>query len=195
MRLGIDAAERGWLPDWAVRRGIRRLLRRRLAAERRRSRSGLEPRLGRTLAAMRESPIALAAGAANAQHYEVPADFFRIVLGPRMKYSACAWPAGVASLDAAEAASLERTCARAGIADGMRVLDLGCGWGSASLWIASRYPRCQVLAVSNSKLQREHIRRSRWNDREPRRIGMAPKARERFIDRTVAAGDHQRVDR
>ena len=164
MSLGIGAAERGWLPDWAVRRGIRRLLRRRLAAERRRSRSGLEPRLGRTLAAMRESPIALATGAANAQHYEVPAEFFRIVLGPRRKYSACAWPDGVASLDAAEAASLERTCARAGIADGMRVLDLGCGWGSLALWIARRYPATQVVAVSNAASQRRHVEAAR--DRE-----------------------------
>lgn len=164
MRLAIGAAERGWLPDRAVRRGIRRLLRQRLEDERRRARDGMEPMLRRTLAAMRESPIAPATREANAQHYEVPADFFRIVLGPRMKYSACAWPAGVTSLDAAEAASLERTCARAGIADGMRVLDLGCGWGSLALWIARRYPAAQVVAVSNAPAQRRHIEAERDRD-------------------------------
>ncbi len=164
MSLAIEAAERGWLPDWAVRRGIRRLLRRRLEVEHRQAGEGSEPVLCRMLAAMRESPIALATGQANAQHYDVPADFFRVVLGPRMKYSACAWPAGVTSLEAAEAASLERTCARAGIADGMRVLDLGCGWGALALWIARRYPGAQVVAVSNAAAQRRHIEVER--DRE-----------------------------
>ena len=157
MKLAIGAAERGRLPDWLVRQGIRWLLRRRLRDERRRARDGFEPVLRRTLAAMRESPIALAAGEANAQHYEVPADFFRIVLGPRMKYSACAWPAGVATLAAAETAALERTCARAGIADGMRILDLGCGWGSLALWIARRHRSAQVVAVSNAPAQRRYI--------------------------------------
>ena len=157
MRAAVAAAERGRLPDWLVRRGIRRLLRQRLRDERRRARDGLETVLRRTLAAMRESPIALAAGEANAQHYEVPADFFRIVLGPRMKYSACAWPAGVTTLEGAEEAALERTCARAGIADGMRVLDLGCGWGALSLWIARRYRSARVVAVSNAPAQRRHI--------------------------------------
>ena len=155
--LAIGAADRGRLPDWLVRQGIRWLLRRRLRDERRRARGGLEPVLRRTLAAMRESPIALAAGEANAQHYEVPADFFRIVLGPRMKYSACAWPAGVTTLEAAETAALERTCARAGIADGMRILDLGCGWGSLALWIARRHRSARVVAVSNAPAQRRYI--------------------------------------
>ena len=161
---GIAAAERGWLPDGAVRVGIRRLLRRRLRDERRRAGASGEAALDRTLSAMRESPIAFAAGVANEQHYEVPAAFFRIVLGPRMKYSACAWPAGVTSLAAAEAASLERTCARAGVADGMRVLDLGCGWGSLALWIARRYPAARVVAVSNAAAQRRHVETVR--DRE-----------------------------
>jgi cyclopropane-fatty-acyl-phospholipid synthase len=103
------------------------------------------------------SPIALAPERANQQHYEVPAAFFEQVLGARLKYSGAWWPEGVGDLDAAEERMLELTCERAGLRDGMRVLDLGCGWGSLSLWIAERHPGCRVLAVSNSKLQREFV--------------------------------------
>ncbi|MDX1650040.1 MAG: cyclopropane-fatty-acyl-phospholipid synthase family protein [Myxococcota bacterium] len=107
---------------------------------------------------MHASPVALVPEKANAQHYELPPAFFDRVLGPHGKYS-CAWfDAGVSSLEAAEARMLELTCARAGLEDGMHVLDLGCGWGSLSLWIARHYPACRVLAVSNSKLQRDHVR-------------------------------------
>jgi cyclopropane-fatty-acyl-phospholipid synthase len=98
------------------------------------------------------------ADAANRQHYELPPQFFRTVLGPHLKYSCCWWPKGVSTLEEAERRSLEVTCRRAGIEDGMRVLDLGCGWGSMSLWVAQHYPASQVLAVSNSRLQAEFIR-------------------------------------
>src|SRR6185369_11914625 len=96
------------------------------------------------------SDIAVATDAANAQHYEVPADFFRRVLGPHLKYSACYWPTGVTTLGAAEAAMLELYAQRAQLADGQRVLDLGCGWGSLALWAAARYPHSEITAVSNS---------------------------------------------
>ena len=93
----------------------------------------------------------------NEQHYEVPAEFFQLVLGPRLKYSCCLWPEGVESLAAAEEAMLALTCERAEIEDGMEILDLGCGWGSLTFWLAECYPACRILAVSNSRTQREFI--------------------------------------
>ena len=103
-------------------------------------------------------PIAVETEAANAQHYEWPAELFVRALGPRLKYS-CAWfePGASAELAAAEERMLALTCERAGIQDGMRILDLGCGWGSFSLWVAERYPNAHVLAVSNSRPQRNFI--------------------------------------
>jgi cyclopropane-fatty-acyl-phospholipid synthase len=106
----------------------------------------------------RRSPIALHVEDANRQHYELPPAFFQRVLGARLKYSGAYWPAGVETLDAAEEAMLDLTCRRAGLTDGMRVLDLGCGWGALSLWIAERYPHCRVRAVSNSRAQADFIR-------------------------------------
>ncbi len=103
------------------------------------------------------SPIAIRTDDPNVQHYEVPSEFFQLVLGKWLKYSCCYWPAGVSDLEMAEEAMLELTCRRARLEDGMRVLDLGCGWGSLTLWIATNYPNCQVLAVSNSNTQREFI--------------------------------------
>ncbi len=94
---------------------------------------------------------------ANEQHYEVPAAFFAKVLGPHRKYSSCYWGTGIDSLEDAEVASLQETCARAGIHDGMEILELGCGWGSLSLWIAARYPASRITSVSNSRSQREYI--------------------------------------
>jgi cyclopropane-fatty-acyl-phospholipid synthase len=153
--LGIRLAEAGLVPDAAVRTGIRRLLRRRLDEV-----AGGGDEASRAFHRERRAgPIAALPDLANEQHYEIPPAFFEGVLGPRMKYSCGLWSRGAASLAAAEEAMLALTCARAELADGMRVLDLGCGWGSLSLWIAERYPRCRVLAVSNAKLQREFIAR------------------------------------
>jgi cyclopropane-fatty-acyl-phospholipid synthase len=148
----IDCAERGWLPDAVVRAGIRRFVRERLAGERR---SGTPPAaFAERLKAM---PIAMSTAAANRQHYEVPAEFFVRVLGPRLKYSCTYWPAGTTTLPAAEEAMLALTAERAGVADGMDVLDLGCGWGSFSLWLAERCPNARIVAVSNSAVQRRFI--------------------------------------
>ncbi len=153
----IDAlVDRGALPDPVVRLGIRRLLRRRL-----REIGGEDDEATtKLLAALRTGPIAVATADANRQHYELPAEFFRLVLGRRLKYSGCYWPAGdgaVGSLDAAEEASLALTCRRAGLADGMEILELGCGWGSLTLWMAERYPSSRIVSVSNSRSQREFI--------------------------------------
>jgi cyclopropane-fatty-acyl-phospholipid synthase len=153
----IHWVEQGLVPDRAVRYGIRRLLKERLAE----LRSG-DPQAGaeltaRFLADMRSAPLALVPEKANEQHYEVPAAFFEQVLGPNRKYSCCWWPEGVDSLEAAEAAALQATCDRAGIADGQDILELGCGWGSLSLWIARRHRFARITAVSNSHSQRAFI--------------------------------------
>lgn len=155
----IGLAEHGLVPDILVRAGIRRLLAARLAEVRRGGPEGRRERQEAFVEALRREPIAAEPVAANRQHYELPAEFFAAVLGPRLKYSCCLWPAGVETLAAAEQAMLELTCARAGVADGMNVLDLGCGWGSLSLYLAERYPGSRVTAVSNSGSQAEFIRR------------------------------------
>ena len=153
----IEWTEAGLIPDAVIRRGIRRMLEKRLAGI-----GGDDiQRAAETEQAfvtmMDRSPIALVPELANEQHYEVPAEFFAAVLGTHRKYSCCLWEDGIDTLDAAEQAALESTCQRAGIEDGQRVLDLGCGWGSLTLHIATTFPRCAVTAVSNSRSQRDHI--------------------------------------
>ncbi len=106
---------------------------------------------------LRASEIAIETAAANEQHYEVPPAFFEAVLGPHLKYSSCYWPDGTNDLGAAEAAMLALTAERAGLADGQEILDLGCGWGSLSLWAAARYPNSRITAISNSSGQRAFI--------------------------------------
>lgn len=148
-------AERGLLPDCLIRLGIRRLLAGRLHQERRRGDSS--QRTAQLVQFLERSPLALATDQANDQHYEVPAEFFETVLGPRLKYSCCLYPNRGTTLPEAEAAMLDLTCQRAELADGMDVLDLGCGWGSLALWIAEHYPRCRVTALSNALGQRHFI--------------------------------------
>jgi cyclopropane-fatty-acyl-phospholipid synthase len=147
----------GAMPDGLLRLGSRVATRARLRREQRGGARAQEQRTTELVRRMSCGPIAEAPARANQQHYELPAQFFGLFLGPRRKYSACLWPAGVEDLAAAEQAMLALTCARAGIEDGMEVLDLGCGWGALSLWIAERYPSARVLAVSNSGRQRELI--------------------------------------
>jgi cyclopropane-fatty-acyl-phospholipid synthase len=158
MRWAIELAEREVVPDSMIRFGIRRLLAQRLRDQHANDTERRREALQAFLEEMRTSPIAVATRDANEQHYELPPEFFETVLGPELKYSSCLWPDGVEDLRQAERLMLEVTCHRAGITDGMDVLDLGCGWGSLSLWIARRYPRCSVLAVSNSTAQAEFIR-------------------------------------
>ena len=145
------------VPDPVLRVGIRTNCALRLARERRGGAEAQE----RFVARLAGSPIAEQVEKPNEQHYEVPAEFFRLVLGKRLKYSSCYWPAGVETLDAAEEAMLALTCERAGVEDGMELLDLGCGWGSLSFWLAERYPGARVLAVSNSRTQRAFIEEER----------------------------------
>lgn len=155
--LTLRMAEAGVFPDPVLRAGTRHLLRRRL----RETVEGQSENRAREQAALMESlaagPIAVAVDAANEQHYEVPAPFFELALGPRLKYSCCYWDETTPDLAAAEEAMLERAALRAAIEDGMAILDLGCGWGSFSLWAAERFPSSQFLAVSNSRIQRAFI--------------------------------------
>lgn len=165
----LSWTERGLVPDAAVRAGIRRLV----ADRRRELESGSpEQRLERKLALveeMRRAPAALHIEEANKQHYELPPEFFSSVLGARAKYSGCFFGPGINSLDEAEEAALAMVCERAVVEDGMEVLDLGCGWGSLTLWILEHYPRCRVTSVSGSRPQGEHIRvrvaERGWSDR------------------------------
>jgi cyclopropane-fatty-acyl-phospholipid synthase len=120
--------------------------------------SDLEERRRDLLEKFDRSPIAIHTALPNVQHYEVPPAFFKLVLGKRLKYSCCYWPEGVTTLDEAEEAMLNLSCQRAKLENGMSVLDLGCGWGSLTFWIAEHYPNCRILALSNSRDQIEFIR-------------------------------------
>ncbi len=153
----ISWTETGLVPDSVIRSGIRRLLEAKLAEIRADDVEVAATTLNDFVEMMRQSPIALVPELANEQHYEVPAAFFDLVLGEHRKYSCGYWPDGVTTIDESEFAALELTAERAGIEDGMRVLDLGCGWGSLSLFIASRFPKASIVSVSNSHSQKAHI--------------------------------------
>ena len=157
MSLLIDLVESGVMPDRLIRIGIRRLDRKRLREENLNYDSQRDQALDNFISEMHQSPIAIKTHKANEQHYEVPPAFFEQVLGRHLKYSGCYWPAGVENLDQAEERMLELTCQRANLTNGMQILELGCGWGSLSLWMAEHYPESQITAVSNSSLQREFI--------------------------------------
>ena len=157
MNRAIDLMARGLLPDPVIRLGIRRLLSRRLEQEDKGNPAARLAAKMELIGRLREEPIAVLTDRANEQHYEVPPGFFEKVLGPHLKYSGCYWPEAAGALADAEAASLKQVCERAGLADGMEILELGCGWGSLTLWMAKHYPRSRVLAVSNSSPQREFI--------------------------------------
>jgi cyclopropane-fatty-acyl-phospholipid synthase len=153
----LGLAERGLLPDAAIRAGIRRLCRRRQSDESAGGPDAQARRFDTLLATLRESPVAIHVDAANRQHYELPPEFFRRCLGPRLKYSSAYYPTGRETLAEAEEAMLSLYAERAGLADGQDVLELGCGWGSLTLWMAERYPQSRITAVSNSRPQREFI--------------------------------------
>lgn len=156
-RMAISWVEQGLVPDTVIRQGIRRLLAQRLE-EIQVGDCGVAAEAAEELIrGMDAGPIALVPEQANAQHYEVPAAFFEKVLGPRRKYSACHWGEGVTDLSQAEAKALALTCEHAGLADGQDILELGCGWGSLSLWMAQSYPAARITAVSNSRSQKAFV--------------------------------------
>jgi cyclopropane-fatty-acyl-phospholipid synthase len=149
--------EKNLLPDWMIRTGIRRLLNQRLHDEAGASQRFAPEYLARYADDLRRRPIAEQTQAANDQHYEVPAEFFQLCLGRRLKYSACHFATGAESLDEAEEDMLALYVERAGLADQQDILDLGCGWGSLSIYLAERFPAARITAVSNSGGQRAFI--------------------------------------
>ena len=155
--IAINWAEQGRLPDPMLRAGIRRLLRERLADIHNDDAEQSAQTSEDFATALCAAPVALVPEKANEQHYEIPAAFFAQVLGHHRKYSSCVWTEGVTTLDQAEATALAQTCERAGLVDGQDVLELGCGWGSLTLWMAAHYPNSRIHALSNSQSQRAYI--------------------------------------
>lgn len=159
MRVAESMLERNAAPDWVTRIGIRHLLAERLADE---GSAFVDDEMRHKMSiieGLRHQDIAINQEKANEQHYELPNEFFVHTLGKRMKYSSCYYESSEATLNAAEESMLRLYCQRAGLKDGMSVLDLGCGWGSLSLYIADNYPNCKITGLSNSWTQREFIER------------------------------------
>lgn len=154
----IDRAVDRGLPDTVLRAAIRLLLARRRRGILAGTVEDRTERARQLIAQLSDGPITVAVDDANAQHYEVPTALFELMLGPRMKYSSAWWPDGVDTLAEAEEAMLALTAERAGLQDGQDVLELGCGWGSLTLWMAERYPSSRIVAVSNSTTQAAAIR-------------------------------------
>jgi cyclopropane-fatty-acyl-phospholipid synthase len=154
--LAMNLLERDLVPDFLIRRRIRALLAARLRHEDQGDPEKQQQRFSEFVRRLEGSPVAIETGSANQQHYEVPTEFYQRVLGKHLKYSSCYFHAED-DLDSAEARMLALTCERARIADGDRVLELGCGWGSLSLYMASSYPAARITAVSNSRTQKQHI--------------------------------------
>ena len=157
MSLAIQLAEAGKLPDVLVRKGIRQLVDKRLQEIKANNCETGMADLTAFIKAMNAANIAQVPELANAQHYEVPAEFFHLCLGTQRKYSSCFWMQDTQNLDEAEVLALIQTCNHADIQDGHHILELGCGWGSLSLWMAEKYPKSTITGVSNSNSQREYI--------------------------------------
>ena len=149
--------ERNLVPDWLIRRGIRSMLAQRLREEDMGNPESQQQRLMDHIARLKASPIAINTSDANSQHYEVPTEFYLNVLGPNLKYSSCYYESPTEPLQEAEERMLALTCQRARLQDGDAVLELGCGWGSLSLWMAKHYPNSRIVAVSNSRTQKQFI--------------------------------------
>lgn len=153
----IPLIHAGLVPDFVIRFGIRLQLRDHLA---RLSSVAASEELAQKMQIVEElhtMPIAIATDEANQQHYEVPARFYDLCLGPRKKYSSGLWPSSSTTFEESEVHMLDLYCERAGIKDGMSIVDLGCGWGSLTLHLAERFPNCKITGISNSHSQREYI--------------------------------------
>lgn len=160
----ISLAEQKRFPDTIIRMGIRRLLRQRLSDQRADDLQQADRIKQALMAELHQSPIAIDTDAANSQHYEVPAQFYKLALGKHLKYSACLYSDSITELDDAELAMLDCYLERAQLQDGQDILELGCGWGSLTLHMARRFPNANIIGVSNSNSQREHIMAQAQNE-------------------------------
>ena len=157
LNIGIGMMERGLLPDVLIRRCISSLCTQRLKTETAINDQVQKEKFFDFIRQMDAGPIALLPEKANEQHYELPPEFFELVLGKHRKYSSAFWATGTEYLEDAEKRALSLTCEHAELADGMDILELGCGWGSLSLWMAEHYPNSRITGVSNSAPQRQYI--------------------------------------
>ncbi|BAV09442.1 cyclopropane-fatty-acyl-phospholipid synthase [Filimonas lacunae] len=149
--------EKDYFPDSLIRTGIRRLLKQRLQNENKGCTEVQQQHLLQLIQELKDSPIAVNTTDANEQHYEVPTRFYQYCLGPHLKYSSGYWKEGVTDIHTSEKDMLLLTCDRAQLQNGQEVLELGCGWGSLSLFMAVRYPQSSFTVVSNSRTQKMHI--------------------------------------
>lgn len=152
-----DLLAKDLLPDAAIRFGIRQRLANTLRKNKQPNTEAQQAALMRHVAELKASPVAIATDEANEQHYEVPTRFYQLCLGKHLKYSSGYWPEPTTTFDESEAIMLGMTCERAELQDGQRILELGCGWGSLSLWMAEHYPKARITSVSNSRTQKAHI--------------------------------------
>ena len=152
-----DLLAKGIVPDALIRLGIRHRLAGTLSPFEKLTCEERQAKLMRHVEELKASPLAIATAEANEQHYELPTRFFERVLGKHLKYSSGYWDEGVTDIATSEARMLGITCERAGLVDGHRILELGCGWGSLTLWMAANYPNARITAVSNSRTQKLHI--------------------------------------
>lgn len=153
----LNLAESGKIPDFLIRKGIKNLCQQRLLDEGCNDAEQADRRFNDLIKKLKESPVAIETQAANEQHYELPTEFFKLCLGDRLKYSSGYYPKGTETLNEAEVHMLMLYSQRANLRDGQDILELGCGWGSLTLWMAEQYPNSQITAVSNSATQRAHI--------------------------------------
>jgi cyclopropane-fatty-acyl-phospholipid synthase len=149
--------EKNLIPDLLIRQGIRNLLRQRLRDEKKENPEKQKQYVLDLVQELKNSPIAVHTKAANEQHYEVPTEFFQYCLGKHLKYSSGFWKENVKDIDQSEIDMLELTCERAQLQNGQQVLELGCGWGSLSLFMSAKYPESEFTVVSNSKTQKLYI--------------------------------------
>ena len=178
--------EKNLLPDWLIRVGIRRLLRQRLR-EIEAPFPGIQ--VVQFATTLRTMPIAINTVESKEQHYEVPTAFYQRCLGPRLKYSSCYYERGDEMLTQAEERMLALTCERALLVDGIDILELGCGWGSLTLWMAEHFPKARITGVSHSRTQREHI----LGEAKKRRLANVSIITCDMNDFDIAAGGFDRV--
>lgn len=151
------------IPEWLIRAGIRQMLKQKIREETQKNLTLQQEGVMSFIRELKNSPIAIETDAANQQHYELPSRFFELTLGPHRKYSSAYWLPDTQNLAQAEELMLALVCQRANIQDGQRILDLGCGWGSMSLWLAQNYPNAQITGLSNSRTQKAFIEQQARN--------------------------------